>query len=51
MGKCKVQNNNNNIIQQNSEIKVATIFMKLFYNFSSAKHLLVLPIAFESSIK
>ena len=37
---------NNNIIQRNSEIKEATIFMKLMYNFISAKQLLVLPITF-----
>ena len=51
-GKCEVRNNN--IIQRNSEIKEATIFMKLIYNFVSAKQLLVLPIKFffcESSIK
>ena len=44
-GKCEVRNNN--IIQRNSEIKEATVFMKLIYNFVSAKQLLlvlVLPI-------
>ena len=42
------------IIQRNSEIKGATNFLKLIYNFISAKQLLVLPITFffcESSIK
>ena len=53
-GKCEVRNNN--IIQRNYEIKEATIFKKLIYNFISAKQLLVLPITFffffcESSIK
>ena len=37
---------NNNIIQRNSEIKEATIFMKLIYNFISAKQLLMYPITF-----
>ena len=38
-GKCEVRNNN--IFQRDSEIKEATIFMKLIYNFISAKQLLV----------
>ena len=43
-GKCEVRNNNK--IQRNYEIKEATIFKKLIYNFISAKQLLVLPITF-----
>ena len=43
------------IIQRNSGIKEATNFLKLIYNFISAKQLLVLPITFfffyESSIR
>ena len=34
------------IIQRSSKIKEPTIFMKLIYNFISAKQLLVLPITF-----